>query len=458
MPESLTTRLAELDRQLALLPEAHEPPPTTLQILGRNTVEQDWQRLLFHFLTPEESHGLDHALLEHLLGALADRDDLDFGFSRFDLDEIGIEMEVTMSNDRRPDAVVWSSEEWFLCWELKVGAPESEDQTRAYVDARSFRSVGLTKGDVPAEGHHYVYLAPGDVLPSDCGPADDGPPEAEEFVPVSWEWIAAQIESFLVETHGEYPARTTAQLSEFAATIRSELTMTQFEENQQEKVELYLDYYDEISDVQGAFDDAWESLTRNWGLDLAELLDTAELVADEAVPEEYASVGVTMANGEQRLWTFQQGRSDWNWLFPREWWTTLDDGEPFFDSASPDGRVGFLHRLGRNRERAVRDRELVFYLRNAPASHDTFYDGFADRFRADEEIPGLLPPTTERTGRKSNVLEATYDIEVTGRGDFFEAYLDALARAFREHVVERPALVERVDHLYRETVDKDTPF
>ena len=88
MTRSVETELAELQRQLAALPKAEEPPPTTLQVLGRSTQERDWQQLLVHFLTPDAPHGLEHAVLEHVLTALSDRDDLAYSFSRFDIDDV----------------------------------------------------------------------------------------------------------------------------------------------------------------------------------------------------------------------------------------------------------------------------------------------------------------------------------------------------------------------------------
>ena len=243
MPIALEDQLEDLKNHLDILPEAKAPPPSILEVLGRSHQEQDWQRLLFHFLSPDESHGLGHELLETFLTALSERDDLEYSFSRFDLEDVRIAQEVSTSRGR-PDAVLWSNEEWFLCWELKVWSTEGRGQTQAYVEIESFDGIGLSKDDVPEDSHFYLYLAP------------DGadPPEADEFVQISWEWIVSVLQSFLAESHGEYPARTTAQLNDFIGTIRSELTMTEYQENLQEKASLYVDYYDEIAAVQDAFE------------------------------------------------------------------------------------------------------------------------------------------------------------------------------------------------------------
>ena len=213
---SVEKQLQELVQRLNRLPDTNEPPPTTLQILGRNHQERDWQRLLFHFLSPGKGHGLDHALLEHVLSLLSERNDLGYTFSRLDLQDIKVETEVVTSNDTRPDAVLWLPGDWFICWELKLTASETHKQTKAYVDASSFPAIGLSKDDVPADNRYYIYLAPESA----------SPPEANEFVQISWEWIASELQAFLAKGQGGHPARTTAQLDDFISTIQQELTMT----------------------------------------------------------------------------------------------------------------------------------------------------------------------------------------------------------------------------------------
>ncbi|MWV40575.1 PD-(D/E)XK nuclease family protein [Natrialba sp. INN-245] len=448
MTNSINRQLAGFKSDLDSLPEAEEPPSTTLQIIRNNQQEQDWQRLLFHYLSPDGPHGLDHALLEHFLSALADRGDLEFTFSRFDLSSIQIKTEVITSNGRRPDALLWTSEDWFICWELKVEASEGEDQTNDYVEADSFQSVSLNKEDVPSERHHYIYLAPDDA----------SPPEASEFVAISWKWVASKLQSFLADSHGQHPARTTAQLNDFIGTIQSELKMTEYEETQQEKVELYLNYYTELTEVQQAFEEQWDVFTKTWGTRLAEALDTAVVVEEPNVPDPHVSAQITMGNNEEKQWTFWQDH-DWGSIYPKNWWTKLDERKPIFDTAKPNGRVSFIHRLGdRFKPVAVGDRELKFWLRSARASHDDFHENFATRFHSDEEIEDLIPSRTTRTGNQSNVLEATYDINVDSHSDFFEAYIAALTRAMDEHVVSNPELVDKIDRICQQTIDEDTPF
>ena len=445
MSKSITSQLAALRQQLAALPDASEPPPTALQILGQGAQERDWQQFLVHFLSPDRPHGLEHAVLEHVLSALANRDDLTYSFSRFDIDEVRVAQEV-VTEQGRPDVLLWVPEEWFICCELKVHASEGEDQTQRYVDIESFDGIGVEKTDVPSDGHHYMFVAPEDA----------SSPKADEFVHVSWEWIVAEFQAFLIESYGEFPSRTTAQLNEFVDTVRQELTMTDYQENQQEMVELFIENYDVITELEDAFDEEWASFEESWGTQLAQALDGATLIEDSEIPAEYAAVSLPLGD-EQRQWTFRQGKADWSWLFPREWWTKLDENRPVSDTAKPNARVGFVHRLEWHRDDAVRDHTLIISLRNAPSGHETFYNRFADRFAAAApDVREAIADTNYAvTGNKSNVLRGEYDIVVDAHETFFDAYIAALGRALTEGAIGNPELVSTIDQLYTDTVSDD---
>lgn len=446
MSRSIENELARVRQQLAVLPETEEPPPTTLQLLGQNTQERAWQQFFVHFVTADAPHGLNHAVLEHILTALADRDDVEFSFSRFDIDDIHIAQEVT-TEEGIPDVIMWVPEGWFICWELKVHASEGRDQTDRYVSVDSFDGINLRKSDVPTEGHNYMFLSPRAA----------SPPAANEFIHISWEWIVDELQAFLAASYDAYPARTTAQLKDFADTVRSELTMTEYQENQREMVELYVDNHDVITEIKAAFDDAWSDFQQKWGTRLAKTIETATLVDDPDVSDQYAVVELEMDSGEQRQWTFRQGSSDWSWLFPREWWRRLDTGQPVSDSSKPNARVGFLHRLEWDRETAIGDRTLVVYVRNAPSGHEDFYNGFANRVaEATSEIESALAGTNLTvTGNKSNIIRGEYDIQVERHDGFFDAYLNALARALDEGAVSNPALIETIDRLYEDTIENE---
>jgi len=294
---SVEGRIQELIQKLNRLPEVEEPPSTTLQILGQQQQEQDWQRFLFYFLSPDESHGFGYDLLAHVLSSLSDRDGLEYTFSRLDLQDIRVATEVVSSNGTRPDAILWRPDDWFICWELKLWASETQKQTEAYIDAESFPAIELSKSEIRAENHQYVYLAPRGA-PS---------PEASEFVQLTWEWIASELETFLSESHGRYPSRSVAQLDDFISTIQHELTMTDHQENQQEKSRLYFEYYDEIQDIKQAFDDQWDAFGGSWGMHLAQSLERAKVVEIPELSDTHVAIELETGADEPTRWVFRQG-------------------------------------------------------------------------------------------------------------------------------------------------------
>lgn len=446
MPEGLESRLAEFKRQLDQLPEAEEPPPTTLQVLGRGQLEQDWQRLLFHFLSSDRPHGLDHRFLEHFLTALADRDDLDYTFSRFDLTEIHVETEVPTSNERRPDAVIWVNDEWFICWELKITAVENKSQTTDYVQAQEFSGIELTKANVPPENRYYIYLAPSDA----------SPPMAEEFVPVSWQWVASELQSFLTAGLGKYPSETTAQINSFIRTIQNELQMTEYQENQQEKAALYFDYYDEIQEAEAAFEARWDEYADTWGTHLAESLDMADVSDLPAQSTNKVGVEVAKSNGEPERWMFWQGNSDWAGFIKEGWWVDKADLDLIYNK--PDDKSGvritLFHRLEENRHKAVEDQTLELQLWHGTGHSDEFMYDFRDRITAKiNNHISEIPPTTEATGRRGRPVVLSYEIPVGDHGDFFNAYTAALRNAFIDLVIEHPKLITLIEEAFNESLE-----
>ena len=439
----LTRCLEEMRRQLDRLPETEEPPPTTLQLLNRSRQEGDWQQLLAYFLNPEAPHRLNHAVLEQFLRGLQRRDNIDFKFSRFDIENVQVATEVPVP-DGRIDLLVWCEEKWFILCELKIDASEGDGQTKKYASAETFQNVDLDPSAVAEPRRQYLFVTP-----------DGSRPESEAFVAVEWSWIASQLRAVLDSDYGSYPVRTTSQLDDFVDTIDTELTMTEHERNEAAKADLYVDHYDELAEVTRAFETEWEDLIDNWGRRLATTLDGARLIEDPEgippVPEEDVLLEPPDGNEHHRYWLCRQANGNWSWLFPTDWWTDLEQDEPVYRNEKPNARVGFLHRPASDRDSVLENHKLTFYLRNAPSGNEDFYPGFAQRFNADSEIPDLLPDRTERRGRKSNVLEATYEIEIDKHGDLFSGYIAALAKAVDDHIVSNPALIERIDELYQET-------
>ncbi len=445
--EDLTRRIDEMGRRLDRLPETEEPPPTTLQLLNRSRQEGDWQELLAYFLDPDAPHRLDHAALVQFLRGLRNRNDVEFEFSRFDLENIQVTTEVPVP-DGRIDLLVWCEEKWFILCELKIDASEGDGQTMKYATAQTFQNVDLDPTAVAEPRQHYLFITP-----------DGSPPESDAFAAVEWSWIASQLRAVLDSDYGSYPARTTSQLDDFVDTIETELTMTEHEQNEAAKAELYVDYYDELAEVTSAFETKWDDLINNWGRRLATTLDAARLVEDPegvpSVPEEDVLLELPDGEDRYRYWLCRQANGKWSWLFPIDWWTHLERDEPVYRNENPNACVGFLHRPAFDRETVLENHELTFYLRNAPSGNDDFYPGFAQRFNTDDEILAALPDRTDRRGRKSNVLEATYEIDLEEHGDLFTAYVAALATAVDEHIVSNHDLIGRINELYQETREED---
>lgn len=447
MPESLEQRLVEFTRQLDRLPDVQEPPLTTLQILGRQQHEHAWQRLFFHFLSPSAAHGIESALLEFFLRSLADRSDIEFAFSRFDLEEIQVETEVVASNGGRPDAVIWSDNDWFICWELKVTASEGDSQTQDYVDAESFPTIGLTVEDIPEDSRYYLYLAPESA----------SAPSADAFTHVSWEWVASAVGSFVAKSQGKYPAQTTAQLTDFTNTINRELTMTDYRENQQEKASLYFEYYNEIGEARQAFETQWTTFSDNWGVRLAAAIDPVSVVEVPKLPDDDIAIAFGDSHEPDDYWFLRQGQSDWAGLVKEGWYRRRDDLSPIYASAegSDDIRLSFYHRLETNRDRAIRETELELQLWHGTDNGDTFMYAFRDLLAdALNDSSITVPPEVELTGKRGNPLTATYDIPTGEYDDFFEAYIESLRSAFVHLAIENEAVIEAIDRSFEETLDE----
>ena len=442
--DRLERQLDEIARQLARLPTTVEPPPTTLQLLGRGRKEGDWQDYLAHFLDPAAPHGLGATVTEAFLKGLDRHDEIRFDYSPFHLNRVEVATEVPVPGGRI-DLLLWCEEEWFILCELKIDATEADQQTVTYVEADSFDGVNLNPEDVSDDEQYYLYVAPGAPQPT-----------AKKFTPIDWDWVADRLQAVQDADFGAHPARTTEQLNDFTDTIDTELTMTDHEKNEAAKANLYVDHYDDLSEVQSAFERQWTNLLNEWGSRLASTLEDGRVVETPEnvppAPENDVLIELPDGSDRRRLWLCRQANGNWSWLFPTDWWTNLKDGSPIYRNESPNARVGFLHRPTNDRETALGAQELTFYLRNAPSGNEDFYPKFSERINNDDAIEQHLPAASSRYERKSNKFEATYDIEVETHGDFFTAYVEALATAVDDHIVSNHNLIERLDEIYAETL------
>lgn len=99
--------------------------------------------------------------------------------------------------------------------------------------------------------------------------------------------------------------------------------MTYSQSRDEEKIELYLEYFDAIDDVRQTFDERWGDFTDEWGAMLRELLTNAGVDTSE--------------------WIFRTKGSDFAVLFKEGWWRRTDDLSPIIDRPDDrnDVRIGF---------------------------------------------------------------------------------------------------------------------
>jgi hypothetical protein len=360
-------------------------------------------------------------------------------------EEDGIEKTVSAGE---VDLVIESPNEWFVLIELKFSAGENNlrgeglSQTETYYDASH---IDGSPNEEYESGQYYLYLHQHDGKSA----------EEDEFS--NWTWkslIDDVLEEFIVENSPRYPQRTVAQLREFADDLQEISGMTERQENERDKVELYLENYEAIKDVTDTFDERWEAFTDEWGRTLAEALETDGVGSHSEIEEDV--VGFEMGGGRTE-WRFRSSSSDWGMIFKDGWWRHTDDlrklnGRP--DDRN-DIRIGFHHRLGRNRDNAIRDNEVIFYFRNMGANDQEFKDTFSQEFYSrEDEMASAFPENAEITGNKQNMTKAVYDIHVDANDDFFEAYVAALRRAFEDHVVENERLVSLIDDACEDAIDE----
>lgn len=146
-------------------------------------------------------------------------------------------------------------------------------------------------------------------------------------------------------------------------------------------------------------------------------------------------------------------QNDWGHLFHEGWWAGKNHKVITERVDPPELRVSFIHRLEHHRDAALRDDTLIVYFRNAGANDRGFIDAFNRVFYdRQSSIEGFLPEATVVTERKRNLLEARYDILTDEHDDFFEAYIDALARAVIDLALANEGLVEAIGEVYEEAL------
>lgn len=439
--------------QITAVPET---PRSTMDVIEYSLGSQrkaevyvNW--LLKYFLDPDEPHGMGSEFLMAFLEGLPG--ECEFEEDVHDLSDVEVDDQVRVSevaddtvvSSGIADLVVEVENEWVLVVELKFSAADTQSEfyyRATHVDGRPKSAY--------ESGEYYLYVHQRDE------------PQANEPEFTNWTWSAFSsdvLQDFLIENAARYPQRTVTQLHEFDDDIRTITGMSDQQQTDEEKVELYLDHYEAIADVTETFDARWDAFTDEWGTRLGEALEADGIGTYSNDSEEVLTIVVGPGGGGDRQWTVRTNSSDWGMFFKDGWWRRTDDLERRID-ARPDDRndvrIGFHHRLGRNRDLAIGDRTLKVSFRNMGANDQEFIDTFSEAFYGREDgIIDTLPPTAEVTGNKGNMLAATYDIEAASHGDFFDAYVAALKEAFVDLVVDNEELIRTIDDAFTASIARE---
>jgi len=177
--------------------------------------------------------------------------------------------------------------------------------------------------------------------------------------------------------------------------------MTEFQENQQEKAQLYFNYYDELQDVQNAFEDEWDDFADNWGLRLAQELDGAEIVEIPDLPDSHVAIELKPGSAKSSRWVFRQGNS-WAGIAKEQWRRRTDDGSVIFSARDDDkyAHITLYHRLEKNRKKAIKNGVLELTLWHGTSSDSEFHAMVQERVSDKIEQRGYeLPSHLNLTGR-----------------------------------------------------------
>lgn len=416
--EELKDRFRELRTSLEALPEVTEPPKPMLRILGSARAEQKWNTLLAYFLDPTQPHGFDADLLKAFLDKVGQVTDDEIDYYHRDIEKITVETEVTSPQNNRPDIVLRASEEWFVCIESKVDAPQEEGKPERYVEDSHLGNEA--KSEYPEDGHHYLFLSK-EFAPNVT---------ADGFEDIYWRNVVEAFQEKLKLSHGRHPERSVSQLEDFLSTIIMVTNMENdnFETIQKEKVRLLSEYRNDIDD----------------------LLDAAESLRERAI-EDWPEMFHSQVDDE--LWTDEwrvyEGTKKWGTITKRGWWLDDVNLEPTSEIEETYGDRGFrlfFNHLIRREESFSRG-ELTYRLRSS--TNVPLRDEFHRLYNSERWQRELQPLFEERDitnkGNKKNYFIKTYDVD---QSRLPESYFETLAVAFEEQL----PVVEVVDEILDEAV------
>ncbi|MDB2261929.1 PD-(D/E)XK nuclease family protein [Halorubrum ezzemoulense] len=416
--EELADRFRELRTSLEALPEVTEPPKPMLRILGSARAEQKWNTLLAYFLDPSQPHGFGADLLKAFLDKANQVTADEIEYYHRDIERVSVETEVMSPQNNRLDVLIRAPDEWFVCIESKVDAPQEQGKPERYVEDPHIGNE--EKSEYPEGGHHYLFLSK-EFAPNVT---------ADEFKDIYWRHIVEAFQEELNLSHGQYPERSVSQLNDFISTIITVINMGEenYEETQEEKVQLLSEYRDDIDKLFEAAESLRERAVEEW----PELFRSQ--VEDELWTDE---------------WTTRSEPREWGCIFRHGWYLDNANLEPTNMHDETTGNRGFrLHfnHLIRKQESFSRG-ELTYRLRS-PTRVD-LRDEFHRLYNSDRWQNELEPLLDERgitnKGNKQDYMLKTYDVDQSGLP---ESYFETLAVAFEEHI----PIAQVVDEILDEAV------
>lgn len=261
--EDLEPQLEEFGNAIHGLSTDISRPKTAFELLNRGQYEDAWQSYLRYFLDPDQPHRFEDDFLSRFLELLGENEMISFSPPKTGL-QPGKGVEVTAerqsSDDNRPDLIITSGLEWFLCIELKVHASEGggeQPQTARYANDENIVPNGVSD----YEGGDFIYIKPSESAPS----------SSSTFSDLDWQEVRSVVQDTLAHSTGHVPARSIAQLSDFSTLIDSQLNMNEVDKETRQRKDLYFQYRDEITEAQDAVKRfVKDGLQQKWEQALAE--------------------------------------------------------------------------------------------------------------------------------------------------------------------------------------------
>lgn len=311
---ALEARLDVLQRRWATITEIPAQPRSVMNVVeyglgNQRRAEVYVIQLLRYFLDATEPHGMRTDFLRAFLEGLPA--ECDFHEDLYEVSDVTVDEQVsitqiddTTGETGSPgwlDLCIRVPDEWFLVVELKFSAPETG--TTFYCEADAVE--GRRKSEYESD-EYYQYLHQ----------VDEHPAMGACFA--NWTWTAFiedVLEPFLVRHGPRYPQRTVTPLREFVYEFTEITGMSDHEQSEQEKVDLYVENYDVISDVSDAFERRWDAVANEWQQRLVDRVDDPEIPND---------------------WVFWEYDADWAFIYKSGWWRRVDSFEPIAEPVDPN--------------------------------------------------------------------------------------------------------------------------